>query len=467
MNGPAAHGVTCGGRIPRETAGGTATISVVAYDLANLRSESLRTVTMPPNPRKLLYDPCGNLTNDGSRVFTWDAENRLLSVESLLEGPLAAAKKRSVFRYDGFGRRVETVEYSGWSVAQQAYQQSNLTRYAYAGWQVLADMDATGTVVRSYAYGPGVDNILAMTIHTGAVQQTYFYLKDHLNTVQALVDGNGQVVESYRLDVWGRVLGIHDASGSAIASRQSAIGNRYLFQGREYSWSTGLYYFRYRWYEPAVGRWLSPDPSGMSGGLNQYVFCANNPANSIDPLGLADVEVIFVSDNTVWGDLFMHWLEGEGAYVIRVTSPQDMIDQAQAFCGRTGHRIREWGLSGHAFRAGVQTLAGKDNEIDPARFTRGQVRAMRRLLSGPEARYTTWACHGGNQVQDLQMIADLYNITAQGWPRNVKSGRWTLRSDYTVLDWLVHWYYGLDLPDEGPPADWIERHPSSSIEACP
>jgi RHS repeat-associated protein len=59
-----------------------------------------------------------------------------------------------------------------------------------------------------------------------------------------------------------------------------------LWQGREYSYKTGLYYFRARWYDPVMGRWLSNDPIGISGGLNQYVFCANNPVNFRDPLGL-------------------------------------------------------------------------------------------------------------------------------------------------------------------------------------
>ena len=77
---------------------------------------------------------------------------------------------------------------------------------------------------------------------------------------------------------------VYDQSGARI--NQSAIGNRYLFQCREYSYSTGLYNFRARYYDPETGRWLSKDPIGISGGLNQYVFCGNNPVNYVDPWGL-------------------------------------------------------------------------------------------------------------------------------------------------------------------------------------
>jgi len=43
-----------------------------------------------------------------------------------------------------------------------------------------------------------------------------------------------------------------------------------------------------RWYDPVTGRWLSKDPIGIAGGLNQYVFCRNNPVNFRDPFGLQD-----------------------------------------------------------------------------------------------------------------------------------------------------------------------------------
>lgn len=93
-----------------------------------------------------------------------------------------------------------------------------------------------------------------------------------------------QNLTKYRYNAWGQVLGVYDGSGTPLT--ESAIGNRILWQGREYSWKTGIYYFRARWYDPITGRWLSNDPIGISGGLNQYVFCSNNPVNFRDPYGL-------------------------------------------------------------------------------------------------------------------------------------------------------------------------------------
>lgn len=175
------------------------------------------------------------------------------------------------FGYDALGRRAWTWDgmATNWHV--------------YDGASVVADVDTTGGLVRTYVWGPGVDNLLAMTVHTGATAVTYYAVKDHLGSVQALTDENGNIVESYRFDVWGNVLGVFDGSGDPIV--RSAIGNRYLWQGREYSWNTGLYYFRARWYDPVTGRFLSNDPIGISGGLNQYVAFNNNPVNYRDPDG--------------------------------------------------------------------------------------------------------------------------------------------------------------------------------------
>ncbi|MBM4164970.1 MAG: RHS repeat-associated core domain-containing protein [Lentisphaerae bacterium] len=199
------------------------------------------------------------------RTLTWDAQYRLTAAAT------SGAPAES-YGYDPLGRRM-------WTEA------GGVTNFhLYDGAHLLADLDVTGGVVRNYVYGPEIDEMVAMTIHTGDVPRTFYALRDHQNTVWAWVDESGDVVESYDYDAWGRVLGIYDGEGASIV--QSAIGNRFLFQGREYSFATGLYQFRARWYDPVTGRWISSDPIGIDGGLNQYVFCGNNPVNFRDPFGL-------------------------------------------------------------------------------------------------------------------------------------------------------------------------------------
>ncbi len=209
----------------------------------------------------------------GTRELVWDGQYRLTGVST--NGVLAES-----YGFDPLGRRAWTSDGSvtNWHV--------------HDGMHVIADLDNSGTVLRSYTWGPGIDNLLAITVHD-AVTNTYYAITDRLSTVHALADETGSIVESYRFDAWGNVLEVRDQDGLlSIVNGQwsSPLGNRFLFQGREYSWATGLYNFRARWYDPVTGRWLSKDPIGISGGLDQYVAFANNPVMFIDPDGEAILE---------------------------------------------------------------------------------------------------------------------------------------------------------------------------------
>jgi RHS repeat-associated protein len=64
------------------------------------------------------------------------------------------------------------------------------------------------------------------------------------------------------------------------------IGNPYMFTGRRFDLETGLYYYRARYYNPQIGRFLQTDPIGYSDGMNWYNYCANNSIGRIDPSGL-------------------------------------------------------------------------------------------------------------------------------------------------------------------------------------
>ena len=190
-------------------------------------------------------------------------------------------------------------------------------------------------LIRTYTAGPGIDNWLSFTGHI--TTNTYYYITDHVGTVHAVTDSSGAVIESYRYSPYGKVLDVFDENGNTIS--QSAIGNRILFQGREYDWDTGFYYFRARWYDPDTGRWLSKDPIGINGGLNQYVFCGNNPIMFIDPLGLWQITLGF----------------GYG-YAGRITF---------------GHNSNRWNI-GFGFGYGIgATVSGTSQNIEPGYASQG------------------------------------------------------------------------------------------------
>ena len=213
------------------------------------------------------YDAAGCVTSiertgKPDLSMTWNGQYQLTSVST--NGVVAES-----YTYDPLGRRASTT--SGGATV----------RHVYDGAHCVADLDAAGAVVRSYTWGPGIDNLLAVTCHSGSSSTTYYALTDIQGTVHGFADADGNLVARYTYDAWGNLLD-SDVAVSGLAD------NRYLFQGREYSWATGLYNFRARWYDPATGRWLSKDPIGISGGLNLYAFCGDDPVNYVDPWGLCE-----------------------------------------------------------------------------------------------------------------------------------------------------------------------------------
>ena len=116
---------------------------------------------------------------------------------------------------------------------------------------------------------------------------TYYYHSDGLGSITEITDELGNLVERYEYDVFGRV-SIKDASGYTL--QVSSIGNPYYFTGRRYDTETGLYFFRTRYYNTDIGRFIQPDAIGYKADVNLYTYCHNNPINYIDPYGTCDWE---------------------------------------------------------------------------------------------------------------------------------------------------------------------------------
>ncbi len=112
----------------------------------------------------------------------------------------------------------------------------------------------------------------------------FSYHHDGLGSTAALTSASGQVVEQYSYDVFGQPT-IKDAAGTVLGG--SAYANRFLFTGREWLASAGVYDYRHRAYSPALGRFLQNDPIRFEGGnVNMYDYVSANPVNYLDSFGL-------------------------------------------------------------------------------------------------------------------------------------------------------------------------------------
>jgi len=102
-----------------------------------------------------------------------------------------------------------------------------------------------------------------------------FYNADGLGSVTSLTNASGTLTQTYAYDSFGNQ-----------TSSTGSLTNPFQYAARELDPETSLYYNRTRYFNPAAGRFLSEDPTGFEGGVNEYAYALNSPATYFDPFGL-------------------------------------------------------------------------------------------------------------------------------------------------------------------------------------
>jgi RHS repeat-associated protein len=205
--------------------------------------------------KTLAYDDNGNLQSitdsNGTTLYQWNARNQLVGIS----GPSVNAS----FVYDGLGRR-EAKTING-----------NLTEFLYDGINPVQETSGA-TILANILTGLGIDEFLTRTDIIAGV--TSNFLAGALGSPVAVTDNTGAVQTEYTYESFGKTT-------AAGASNSSS----YQYTGREND-GTGLYYYRARYYHPALQRFISEDPIEFAGGdVNFYAYVGGNPINYGDPTG--------------------------------------------------------------------------------------------------------------------------------------------------------------------------------------
>lgn len=205
------------------------------------------------------YDANGNMLTktdtNGTTQYAWNYENQLTSVTPPGSGGA------TTFLYDPFGRRIQKSSPQG------------TTNFAYDGANIVGEYDTAGALVAKYAQGAGIDEPLSMWRD----RTMAYYSADGLGTVTSLEDAAGTVVAAYTYDSFGN-----------LTSQEPQLINPFRYTGREWDQETNLYYYRARYYDPSIGRFISEDPIRLaSGTTNFYAYVGNDPIDYVDPFGLS------------------------------------------------------------------------------------------------------------------------------------------------------------------------------------
>jgi RHS repeat-associated protein len=231
-------------------------------------------------------DSSGTLNTGDTNIteYEWDHRNRLTKVTTRATYG-GAATKIVEYAYDFGNRWVRKVLNSDGNGTANAS-----TIFVHDDNQIALQFDDVGSgnltdddLSHRYLRGPTVDQLLTdeQVTSLGSAGPVYWPLTDHLNTIRDAID-NTATVQLHR---------VYDAFGN-FTENPSNINLLFAFTGRPFDEDTSLQNNLNRWYDAAVGRWLSEDPVGfVAGDVNLTRYCRNGGTNANDPTGLTDVKV--------------------------------------------------------------------------------------------------------------------------------------------------------------------------------
>jgi RHS repeat-associated protein len=260
------------------------------------------THSQPTQSERIVY-------NDAQRpIAIYDVNNRLIARYEYNNQGERIAKSVYINSEDVHSIAKKTID----NVSQET---KRVTQYSlYQNQRLSAETDSEGHITTHYVYLNGLPVAkIEMTQQASAIDQVRHLLSsinlpwhdhdqvgitsdahiyaihtDHLGTPQAVTDAQQTIVWQAQTDPFGQA-DIRYAKRNPITKQRFEMKLR--LPGQLYDAETGLHYNYLRDYDPALGRYVTPDPIGLAGGMNPYEYVSNNPLSRIDRLGLYEEDV--------------------------------------------------------------------------------------------------------------------------------------------------------------------------------
>ncbi len=231
------------------------------------------------------------------------------------------------FGFDPLGRCVK--RWMG-SETGHAAGSNPATYYYYDGWNLIQEGPGGSTADRTYVHGGRVDEIVASQ---AGGEWVYHHYDARGHCILLTNASNGTIREQYDYDAFGYPY-FYSPSGGKLGSAFQ-FGNRFLFTGREWLKDLRVYDYRNRIYQPELGRFLQPDPTGFEGGdYNLYRYCHNDPVNSMDPTGLQD-ELLNKPNLTSTGQ--GDWMRAGSPF-----TNGELLSKVQNYVGAINHSVKTY-----------------------------------------------------------------------------------------------------------------------------